>query len=218
MSGVGEASLVLGLISSIIQIINAAKDLYDTANDVDGLPKAFRDVAAKLDLIQLLLLEAEEHIKNYNEDPKKIQALTKVLESCKTRASELHEIFYKVIPKDGSPGLVRYMMALRKLGKGSRVENLVGEIFKEIRLLATFFSFPESTKMTIAKALEEVLMIEHSSAPESFDTDSIINSARSRSLREFRYQSLQDRKYWSEVFQLISLMFLQARSRILNWV
>lgn len=198
MSGVGEASLVLGLISSLIQIIAAAKDVYDAAHDASGLPKAFRDVAAKLDIIQLLLEEAEKYIQNSDVEPKTYEALTRVLESCKKRAHELHEIFTKVIPKDGASRIDRYLMAARKLGKGGRVENLVGEIFKELSLLATYFSFPESTKKAIARALEEVLMIEPS-LPESFANDSVTSielmERRQKTLREFRYQSSQNRGY-----------------------
>jgi hypothetical protein len=45
MSGIGEASAVLGLISSIIAIFEVAHEIYDAASDVSGLPKKFRVAA-----------------------------------------------------------------------------------------------------------------------------------------------------------------------------
>jgi hypothetical protein len=196
MSGVGEASLALGLISSLLQIIATAKDLYDAANDVNGLPKAFNNVAAKLPIIRILLEEAEEYIKSPDVERKTCEAFTKILGPCKKRAQELLEIFTKVIPKEGASRLDRYLTAARKLGKGGRVENLIGEILKEMNLLSAYFSFPESTKRAIARAWEEVLMIEPS-LPDNFDNDSIelVEGARLKTLKEFRYQSFQHREY-----------------------
>jgi hypothetical protein len=158
------------------------------ANDVSGLPKAFKDVATKLDIIHLLLEEAEQHIKDSDVDQKAFETLTKILGSCKKRANQLHEIFTKVIPKDGASRFDRYLKAARKLGKGGRVENLVGEIFKEISLLETYFSFSESTEKAVANALHEILMIEPS-LPDSFENDSveIVEATTVRTLREFRY-------------------------------
>jgi hypothetical protein len=47
MSG-AEAILVLRVISSIISIIDGTKQVYDAAKNVQGLPGAFREVAARL--------------------------------------------------------------------------------------------------------------------------------------------------------------------------
>jgi hypothetical protein len=193
MSGVGEASLALGLISSIIQIITAAKDLYDTANDVNGLPKAFHDVAAKLPIILILLKEAEEYTKSPGVDLKTCDAFRRILGPSKKRAQELHEIFTKVLPKEDASRLERYVSAVRKLGKGGRVENLIGEILKEMNLLSAYFSFPESTRRAIASAWEEVLLMEPSLI-ESFDTESTrVN------LKEPRYQSAQSCAYTTKL-------------------
>jgi hypothetical protein len=42
MSGVGEAATVVALISNIIPLVSAAKNIYDAAEDASGLPKKFR--------------------------------------------------------------------------------------------------------------------------------------------------------------------------------
>ena len=59
MSG-GEAALVLGVISSVISIIDAIKQVYDAAANVQGLPEAFREVSARL-LIVRILVAAQKH-------------------------------------------------------------------------------------------------------------------------------------------------------------
>lgn len=64
MSGVGEAGLVLGIISSIISIIDATKQLYEAIEDEAGLPTNFKKSATKLPIIAKLLEDAERYINN----------------------------------------------------------------------------------------------------------------------------------------------------------
>jgi hypothetical protein len=50
MSG-AEAVTVVGLISSIITIIETSKKLYDASHDAKGLHEAFRGVAQNMPLV-----------------------------------------------------------------------------------------------------------------------------------------------------------------------
>lgn len=59
MSAADAASLVVGLISGIIAIIDATKQVYDAAKDQHGLPAAFREVAQRLLLVQDILANAK---------------------------------------------------------------------------------------------------------------------------------------------------------------
>jgi hypothetical protein len=70
MSG-AEASLVIGLISSIITIIDTARQLYDAVEDEKGLPANFKKVASKLPLISKILEDAEKYIKSVQDEDKK---------------------------------------------------------------------------------------------------------------------------------------------------
>ena len=45
MSGIVEASLVLGLISSTIAVFEAPQEIYEATNDASGLPKKFQVAA-----------------------------------------------------------------------------------------------------------------------------------------------------------------------------
>ena len=42
MTGIGEAGLVLGLVSLSIAIFEAAQKIYEAVSDISGLPKKLR--------------------------------------------------------------------------------------------------------------------------------------------------------------------------------
>jgi hypothetical protein len=82
MAGVGEASLILGIISSIISIIDATKQVYEAVEDEAGLPTNFKKSATKLPLISKLLEDAERYVNNVADELIKA-AFTPTLEDCK---------------------------------------------------------------------------------------------------------------------------------------
>ncbi|KAH6708762.1 hypothetical protein BKA61DRAFT_614848, partial [Leptodontidium sp. MPI-SDFR-AT-0119] len=68
-------------------------------------------------------------------------AFTLTLEDYKAQATQLRELFAKVILKEGKSRWDRYVKVARTIRKGSRVEDLVRGILDDLQLLAT--SFPE---------------------------------------------------------------------------
>ena len=168
MSGVGEVSLVLGMISSIIAIIDATSQVYEAVKDESGLPTNFKKSATKLPTISKLLENAETYLKATDEPTK--AAFTPTLEDCKVQATHLQKLFEKVIPEEGDSRWDRYVKAARTIGKGGRVENLMKGILDDLQLLAT--KFPEVTtsrgKDQLAKAVEEVTMMDPS-LPDGFE-------------------------------------------------
>lgn len=169
MSGVGEASLVLGMVSAIISIIDATKQVYEAVEDEMGLPKNFKKSATKLPLISKLLEDAERYISNATDGSIK-PAFTPTLEDCKVQATHLHDLFEKVMPEQGDSRWDRYVKAARTIGKGGRIESLIGRILDDLQLLTT--RFPEVTtprgKEQLAKAIEEVTKMEPS-LPDGFE-------------------------------------------------
>jgi phytoene/squalene synthetase len=91
MAGVGEASLVLGIISSIISIIDATNQVYEAVKDEAGLPTNFKKAATRLPLISKLLEDAERYVKAADESIN--AAFTPTLEDCKVHATHLQELF-----------------------------------------------------------------------------------------------------------------------------
>lgn len=99
MSGVGEAGLVLGIISSIISIIAATKQVYDAIEDKAGLPTNFKKSAAKLPLISKLLGDAERYVHDAADESIRA-AFTPTLEDCIVQATHLKDLFDKVMPEE----------------------------------------------------------------------------------------------------------------------
>lgn len=168
MSGVGEASLALGMISSIIAIIDATNQVYEAVKDESGLPTNFKKSATRLPTISKLLDDAERYLLAADESIK--AAFTPTLEDCKVQATHLQELFEKVLPEEGDSRWDRYIKAARTIGKGGRVENLMKGILYDLQLLAT--KFPEVTtprgKDWLAKAVEEVTGMDPS-LPDGFE-------------------------------------------------
>lgn len=169
MSGVGEAGLILGMISSIITIIDTTKQVYDAIEDDAGLPANFKKSSTKLPLISKLLKDAERYVNSVADESIKA-AFTPTLEDCKVQATHLQELFEKVMPVEGDSRWNRYVKAARTIGKGGCVESLIAAILDDLQLLAT--RFPEvttpSAKEQLAEAIEEVTRMEPS-LPEGFE-------------------------------------------------
>jgi len=183
MSGT-EANLVLGLISSVIAIIEASQKTYEAARNAQGLHEAFRKVAANIPLVLDTLREAErvqetavKHLET--KDATQQQAIAKtsiavkpVIEACKQNAQALQKIFEAVLPSDGASWLERYRKALKTVlpGKERKVEELMEEILEKLQLLHTNGFFKASAKMDELKAALEDLASVSPSLPDEDGT------------------------------------------------
>lgn len=169
MSDIGEASLILGTISSIISIVETTKQVYDAIEDEAGLPKNFKKSATKLPLISQLLEDAERYINTATDELIKA-AITSDLEDCKIQAIQLQWLFEKVMPKGSDSRWDRYVKAARTIGKKGRVESLVGGILDDLHLLVTRFPqlMTSRGKEKLENAIEEVAKMEPS-LPDGFE-------------------------------------------------
>jgi len=147
-----EAAFVVGLISSVISIIDATKTVYDAVGNAKGQPEAFRLVAARLPLVIEILRSAEERASTLDEIV--MDAIEETLESCKMKAENLKKIFQKVIRKDNDKWFDRYKKALSALGPGNKVECLMEGILKDTQLLACEKLMGIATEFQV-KGLEE---------------------------------------------------------------
>jgi archaellum biogenesis ATPase FlaH len=158
MSG-AEAVLVIGLIGSLISIIDAAKKIYDAAGDAKGQPEEFRQVATRLPLVVEILRNAEARASKLDET--KLEAIKQTLESCKAKAEELEKIFQKVIRKDDDKWFDRYKKALRTLGKGDKVEYLMEGIHKDTQLLVSEKLMGTATEAEVKDDSENRICLQH---------------------------------------------------------
>ncbi|GAB1734677.1 hypothetical protein NU195Hw_g9347t1 [Hortaea werneckii] len=174
MSG-AEVITVLGLISSVITIIETSRDVFDAASSADGLHEAFRAVSQNISLVLNILRDcrrAQEQVeKDYSEtgdgDLKRDieesnQAVKPLIQACQDNAKQLQLIFQKVVPEDGSSWVERYKKAARAVlpGKKRKVEDLMKEILEKLQLLHTsrfFKSENEKKNENRSKELETAI-------------------------------------------------------------
>ena len=192
---------MLGIISSIISIVTAAKNIYDAAKDKNGLPKAFHHVAAKLPIVIVILKQASDYAQRPKVDNNTRDAFQGILSRCETSAKELQEIFEKSIPKEGASRFDRSVSAARTLRKGSRVEDLIAEILKEIALLLASSSFASQNLLQkFDEALEKVSLADVQTTEQLITPiSSRVNSQREGQvtrLKEIRYEKDHSRKHF----------------------
>jgi len=162
MSG-AEAIPVLGIISSIIAIVDGTKKIYDAASNAQGLPAAFRKVSGRLPIITNILESANLDIRD--KDEAACKAVKPVVDACEKKAKTLQELFQKAIPTDGAGGLQRYWKAVKAYGHGNEVESLMKGMLEDLQLLACEHGMKAVTKDQqdeIAKAITEVSAVEPS--------------------------------------------------------
>lgn len=161
MSG-AEAILVLGVISSVIAIVDETKKVYDAATNTAGLPEAFREVASRLPIVRNILGSAKQHINDGDVNEVSCKGVKNVVRACEIKATKLDELFREAIPADGASNLKRYYKAVKACGKGNEVENLMKGMLEDVQLLACERGIKTASKAQqeqMAKAIIEVSAI-----------------------------------------------------------
>ena len=128
---------IIGVVGSIIAIIDGATKVYGAATDASGLPEAFRNVTSRLPLARALLQTTQTELERSQPSEELRSVLTPILRGCHDKATRLQEMFDKVIPEEGAHKTERYRRAIKTIGKGSRVESLMKGILEDIQLLVS---------------------------------------------------------------------------------
>lgn len=157
MSGVGEASLVLGLISSVIAIFEAAQEIYDAASDAQGLPKKLRAAAEQIPLVYHALSLAEQNIRAQKVDQQALQSARPVLETCKETAARIKDIFDKIIPAPDASRAERLKKAVGIKTKSKKVKEDMEAVVKSMELLAQHQIFQDAVALQEIKTAVEQL-------------------------------------------------------------
>ena len=174
MSG-AEAVAVLGIISSVISIVDGTKQVYDAASNTNGLPEAFREVATRLPVVREILDSAKRHVKEGGTNDNTYRAAKNVVEDCQSKAQNLEKLFQKVIPADSASRAKKYLLAVRTLGKGNRVETLMKGMLEDLQLLAIehdMVTETEAREKELARAIEEVAALQPSLPEHATDEPS----------------------------------------------
>ena len=170
MSG-AEVITVLGLISSVITIIETSRDLFDAASSADGLHEAFRAVSQNIPLVLNILRDCkrtqEQIDQNYIQSPdadlkrdieESNKAVKPLLSACKENVKRLQGIFEKVIPEDDASWVERYKKAAHAVmpGKKHKVEDLMKDILEKLQLLHTSWFFKSENEGKNEKKSKEL--------------------------------------------------------------
>lgn len=167
----GEAGLVLGLISSTIAIIEAAHEIYDAADDAQGLPKKFRTAAEQIPLVCHTLTLAEQNIRAQKVDGRAMQNAMPVLERCQETAARVKEIFDKTIPGPDASRAERLKKAVGLKMKSKKVVEDMQELVKSIELLAQHQMFQDTAVLQeIQEAIEQL-----GNLPDEEDTSQFVH-------------------------------------------
>ena len=160
MSG-AEAVAIVGLIASVVTIIETSRHLFDAASSASGLHEAFRAVAQNIPLVLNILRDCkrvqEAVDRQYNastnqEEKRKLydsaEVVRPIMERCRENAQDLKEIFEKVVPGDQASWLERYKKAAHAVMPNTKhkVEDLMKEILEKLQLLHTNQYFRSETE------------------------------------------------------------------------
>ncbi|KAJ5166372.1 TPR repeat protein [Penicillium canariense] len=128
---------VIGGISAVISILDASIKLYDSAKRDAKLTTTFEAIRRRLPVLLHTLTTCQIHLESSkNALPEDVyEALEKTVDSCYAKASNLKIIFEKVIPEECDRWEKRYSKVLRRLGKGDKVEELMGAITEDVQLI-----------------------------------------------------------------------------------
>ncbi|KAL7955691.1 hypothetical protein V8C34DRAFT_290759 [Trichoderma compactum] len=146
---------IIGLISSIIAIVDASLKIYEAVGDSSGLPSQFRDAAARLPVIQNTLENVRTFLTEEEEDgeglwtSKSHEALSTVLQSCFAKTTSLNRTLQAVMPKEGTSSMRRYIKALKTLPNADKVECLMNGILRDVQVLAANHTVKSATRLQV---------------------------------------------------------------------
>jgi hypothetical protein len=75
----------LGVISSIIPIVDGTTKGYDAVTDAKGLPDAFREVYARLPIVQNILNSAKRHMEDGHVDKDSYKGVKPIANACEKK-------------------------------------------------------------------------------------------------------------------------------------
>ncbi|KAK4084331.1 uncharacterized protein Triagg1_811 [Trichoderma aggressivum f. europaeum] len=152
---------LIGIISGIIAIVDASLKIYEAAADASGLPRAFRNVIARLPVIQDTLEAAKDALEEEEEEGKHElsrvkfrEALAKILESCYDKATALNKTLKAVMPTQGASKAKRYVKAIKMIPAADKIESLMNGILHDLHVLAANHSVKSATRSQIKDLMD----------------------------------------------------------------
>lgn len=150
MSG-AEAAAVLGVISSIMTIVETIQKIYDAVKDGSGLHSSFRKIAESIPMILRSLRDvhkiqakAAQEAKQ-TQDPERIREIAEtndsvypILLACQKTTRDLQVLFDNCLPAAGASRISRFSKAVHNIAsrRQNRAKSMFGDVLRGMRLLA----------------------------------------------------------------------------------
>lgn len=165
---------VIGGISAVIAIIDGSVKVWNSARKDVKFSKTFVSVADQLPVLQDTLQTYQDRLDPINAtlpvDTR--QALLGMIKGCEDKAEKLHTIFKETITDGNDDWYERYRKVARRLGKGSKVEELMMLITKDVQNLVNHYVV-KSTGPDLSAKLDEIIAEMRSVEPSLPSDDAI---------------------------------------------
>lgn len=149
---------VIGGISAVISLLDASIKIYDSACHDIKLPATFEVIRRRLPVLLHTLETCKRHLQLRKDAIPEVacEAIETTLDACDTKASNLRGIFEKILPGDSDTWEKRYLKVLRRLGKGNKVEELMGSMTEDVQLIVNHNAVQSADRQQIVE-LENIL-------------------------------------------------------------
>ena len=164
---------VIGGISAVIGITDASVKVWKGARKDLKLSETFEIVANRLPILRDTLQICYLHLKPLETSlpADAAEGLLKTVKSCKSKAEKLHTILEETIPGEDEQWYERYRKVARRLGKGSKVEELMKLITEDAQILVNYHVV-KSANPELCIKLEEIVA-EMKSVEPSLPSDEV---------------------------------------------
>jgi len=134
-----EPVTAIGLAAAIVQFVDIGakivKRLSDFSNNIEEIPKAFRQIKTQLPLIIDGVRRIQDQVKSNDINPSSEEALLPVLRECQEAAQRLEELLEHILPPATASFLQRRTKAIVSLRYDSKVQDIAETLANYVSVL-----------------------------------------------------------------------------------
>jgi hypothetical protein len=166
---------VISGISAVIAKIDSSVKVWKSARKDLKLSETFETVANRLPILRDTLQTCHEHFEPIQTTlpTDAAQSLLKTVHSCETKVEKLHTIFEETIAGENDQWYDRYRKVARRLGMGSKVEELMKSVTEDAQGLVNYHTV-KSARPDLCMKLRDIIT-EMKSVEPSLPSDDIVS-------------------------------------------
>jgi hypothetical protein len=144
-----EAFAVLGIVSSIVQLVDFSSKILSRLNDfqsgVAEIPKTFQQIKIELPLLRDTLQQTNEAIGAGHINDETAKSLSPIIQGCREQVELLDATLAKTLPSpNDTPGKKR-IKAILSIPQDAKVEKIVKTLHGYVRTLTFYYAAASST-------------------------------------------------------------------------